>query len=179
MIPAGYMAKQIQAKPDWLTNKEVVDIYSLSDCLSKPFANYIPLWRHNGFWFFDTPSVIQAMAQEQGWDLAGCVWFYYECYAWEFDTDSETWQAIATETDGVTAVTPPSRPQLQGFDVVTFSSGTSPECSPLSCNGLANELAVNAHCLLPSLEAAKAALESGHFKHAEPGPCRIFAVYTF
>ena len=29
---------------------------------------------------------------------------------------------------------------LEGYDVVTFSAQTSPECSPLSCNALASEI---------------------------------------
>jgi hypothetical protein len=67
---------------------------------------------------------------------------------------------------------------LAGYDVATFAAGTSPECSPLSCNGLAAELAANRHCLFESLEQAKQSLETGKFDHSEPGPFRIFAVYT-
>jgi len=39
-------------------------------------------------------------------------------------------------------------------------------------------LPTNRHCLLPSLEAAVQALESGQFAHSEPGPFRIIAVYS-
>ena len=41
MIPAGYMAKNILKKPDWLEVNGVLDIYSVSDCFSKPFADFI------------------------------------------------------------------------------------------------------------------------------------------
>jgi len=72
----------------------------------------------------------------------------------------------------------PDKKILEGFDIATFSVGTSPECSPLSCNALAAEIKTNCHCLLDSFDEAKQSLESGKFKHSEPGPFRIFAVYS-
>lgn len=67
---------------------------------------------------------------------------------------------------------------LEGYDVVTFHVQTSPEHSPLSCNGLAAEVATNERCLLHSFEQARALLENGTFNNSEPGPYRIFAVYS-
>jgi hypothetical protein len=67
---------------------------------------------------------------------------------------------------------------MEGFDVVTFFAGTSPEHSPLSCNGMAKKIPTNEHCLIDSFEEAQAALVRGDFKNAEPGPYRIFAVYS-
>jgi len=65
-----------------------------------------------------------------------------------------------------------------GFDVVSFSQQNSPECSPLSCNALAQSTPVNRHCLLATFEDAVTALEAGRFDNSEPGPFRIFAVYS-
>lgn len=73
---------------------------------------------------------------------------------------------------------PPSEKKLLGFDIVTFSVGNAPECSYLSCNQMAEYLIVNKHCLLNSFEEAKLHLENKVFAHCEPGPCRIFAVYS-
>ena len=75
-------------------------------------------------------------------------------------------------------MTSPEAKALQGFDVTAFSSHTTPECSPLSCNGLSAELGVNAHCLFETFEDAQQALESGAFDKTEPGPFRIVSVYT-
>lgn len=77
-----------------------------------------------------------------------------------------------------TEVVPPPAKVLEGYDVVTFSAGTRAECSPLSCNGLAADIEVNRHCLLASFERAKQLLEEGRFKNTEPGPYRVFAVYS-
>ena len=77
-----------------------------------------------------------------------------------------------------TNVSVPEAKVLEGYDVVTFFAQTSPECSPLSCNSLAAEVETNSHCLLQSFEQARKLLESGTFNDSEPGPYRIFAVYS-
>ncbi|AWM81637.1 hypothetical protein DKL61_15540 [Gammaproteobacteria bacterium ESL0073] len=64
----------------------------------------------------------------------------------------------------------PAHKTLKGFDVVSFSMGYLPECSPLSCNGLAAIIKVNKHCLFDNFDEAKAALDNGLFNNAEPGP---------
>ncbi len=176
MIPAGYMAKRVSLKPDWLKTTQVVDIFSVSSCISKDFADYIKYWKHNGYWLFDSPKMIQSVAIEHSIDLEGTMMFYYEVHEREFD--GEGWQAFETDNSFPTNVIPPSRMQLEGFDVVTFSAGTSPECSPLSCNRLADEVDTNEHCLFTSFQKAERALNDGVFKSSEPGPYRIFSVYS-
>jgi hypothetical protein len=118
------------------------------------------------------------LARDQKIDLTGTKYFYYEVYEFEYD-DKNAWRTFSPEASFVTNVTIPKNKHLEGFDVVTFSVGTSPECSPLSCNSLAADIKVNRHCLLTTFEEAKLSLESGIFKNAEPGPYRIFAVYSF
>jgi len=67
---------------------------------------------------------------------------------------------------------------LEGFDVVTFTAGNLPEHSPLSCNGLAENLPTNSHCLFDMFAEAETSLNSGRFEECEPGPYRIFAVFS-
>ena len=178
MIPAGYMYKSIDLRPDWLKTDRVVDIYSLSGCISGHFADYINYWKHNGYWLFNSPDVMEEIASSAGISLSEMTLFYYEVYEQEFDERSSEWVNFKPEATFETNVTLPEHKQLQGFDNVTFSLGTSPECSPLSCNNLATRLPVNSHCLFDRLEAATQSLESGAFNNTEPGPLRIFAVYT-
>jgi hypothetical protein len=174
MIPVGYMAKRISDRPASLEG-DFVNIYSVSGCMSRPFADFIDYWKHNGYWFFDSPAVIEALAREHEIDLAGTVLFYYEVHEDQFDG---TWERFEPEQSFPTDVTEPASKQLEGFDVVSFYAGTSPECSPLSCNALASEQEVNEHCLLTSEEEARTLVKSGRLGHAEPGPYRIFAVYS-
>jgi hypothetical protein len=176
MIPAGYMAKRVSKRPDWLRVPHVSDIYSVSGCVCEDFANYIGYWKHNGFWFFDSPEVIRTVAQENSIDLKETVLFYYEAH--EFEFDGESWHAFGPEPSIPTNVAAPSARQLEGFDVATFSNRNAPECSPLSCNRLAEELETNSHCLFASFEEAEMSLKNGSFNDSEPGPYRIFSVYS-
>lgn len=176
MIPVGYMAKRVQRKPDWLKAPNVVDIYSVCDCVSKNFADYIKFWKHNGYWFFDSPEIIRHVAAENSLELEGTSLFYYEAYEMEFD--GERWSPWSPDPSFVTNVLLPSRKQLEGFDVVNFTARTSPECSGLACTNLADELGTNNHRLFASFDDAKAKVSNGSFNESEPGPYRIFGVYS-
>src|SRR3954462_892529 len=175
MIPAGYMAKQVSMAPPRLA-VFATQIYSVSGCISKPFCHSVNHWQHNGFWLFDSPALIAAVAHKEGVELAAHKMFYYEVYGRQFDEHSSSWVPVAANASIATRVMAPSHSRLEGFDVVTFSAGTSPECSPLSCNYLAETIAVNEYCLLNSFDEARRLLEAGTFSHSEPGPFRIFAV---
>lgn len=178
MIPVGYMAKRIVARPDWLDANQVVDIYSVSNCISKDFADYIDYWKHNGYWFFDSPQFIQQLAQEHSIDLNKTKLFYYEVYESEYDEEENEWIELPAELPFETNVVIPNQKILEGYDLVSFQLGNSAECSPLSCNGLAKEVTTNQHCLLDSFEQAKQLLESDKFTGVEPGPYRILAMYS-
>ena len=176
MIPAGYLAKRICTKPDWLQAPHVTDIYSLSGCVSKVFADYVEYWKHNKFWLFDSAKAIENLAQENSIDLRGTNLFYYEVYEKEFD--GATWHPYEPDESFKTNVVVPADKSLEGFDVVTFYGRNLPECSPLSCNHLAAELPTNSHCLFQSFDVAETNLTNGKFNDSEPGPYRIFSVYS-
>ncbi|PSN20181.1 hypothetical protein C7271_03475 [filamentous cyanobacterium CCP5] len=178
MIPAGYMAKRVCPCPDWLQVGTVVDIYSVSPCLSVDFAHYIPYWRHNGYWFFNSPETIRTLAEDHSIDLTGTQLFYYEVYEREYDPVSARWQHFTPEVALSTEVVIPFQKSLEGYDLVSFSGGSCAECSPLSCNRLAADIPTNQHCLLASLQDAQKILEQGQLQGAEPGPYRIFAVFA-
>lgn len=178
MIPAGYMAKRVAARPDWLKANHVNDICSVSNCISDDFADYINYWKHNGYWLFNSPEAIRGLVEEYSLDLTDTKLFFYELHELEYDEGEKSWKAFAPDSSFDTQVVQPEIKLLAGYDVVTFYVHTSPECSPLSCNSLASEIETNEHCLLPSLERAKELLEEGRFDNSEPGPYRIFAVYS-
>lgn len=179
MIPAGYMLKKVSQKPDGLLKIDgVLDIYSVSPCISPYFTDYITLWKNNGYWFFDSPDVIRAVAEKEHIDISGTQFFYYEVYEHQYNEDDKTWHDFLPEKSFITNVQLPEKKKIEGYDVVTFVAQSSPECSPLSCNGLADEIPVNQHCLLKSFEDARQCLEDGKFNNSERGPFRIFAVYS-
>ena len=41
MIAAGYMSKRVRKRTDWLKAINVVDIFSVSGCVSHDFTDYI------------------------------------------------------------------------------------------------------------------------------------------
>ncbi len=177
MIRVGYMAKKVAKKPDSLRTAQVEDIYSVSGCISPNFADYINFWSHNGYWFFDSPEIIRDIAQKNQIDLTGTTMFYYEVYELQYYEDESKWSAFSPEKSFLTNVVVPPQKKLMGYDIVSFQSGNTPECSYLSCNYMAERLKVNRHCLLESLTEAKQLLNNKVFVGCEPGPCRIFAVY--
>jgi hypothetical protein len=176
MVPAGYMAKRVVARPDWLPAERVSSIYSVSGCVAKNFAEYIKFWKHNGYWLFDTPAVIADIALENNIDLTETTLFFYEVYELQFD--SGNWMHFEPEPSFGTNVKIPETKVFEGYDVVTFAVQNAPECSPLSCNSLASEVETNSRCLLQSFEQAQNLLKSGTFNNSEPGPYRILAVYS-
>ena len=179
MTPAGYIAKKVHASPDWLKSDAVADIYSVSNCVSEAFCDFVPHWKHNGYWLLDSPEVLSGIADAEKLDLSCFKLFYYEVHEQQYDDELKAWQPFDAEASFATDVRAPSRKVLEGFDVVSFYALSAPECSPLSCNHLADSIPVNAHCLLVTFEEAKQLLDSNAFKGCEPGPYRIFSVYSF
>jgi len=176
MVPAGYMAKRVVERPDWLRAVGVSAVYSVSGCVSRNFADYIKFWKHNGYWLFDSPKGIVEIALDSGIDLAGTVLFFYEVHELQFG--SGEWTRFEPEPSLGTDVRVPEARVFEGYDVVTFLGQSSPECSPLSCNLLASHVETNSRCLLQSFDRARRLLEDGVFNDSEPGPYRIFGVYS-
>ena len=177
MTPVGYMAKHASHRGERLSAAGVLDIYSVSGCISKDFADYISFWKHNGYWFFDSPQVIREIADQNEIELAGTALFFYEAYELEYDEAVNRWTTFASDIDIPTRVELPRWRALEGYDVVTYSCGTTAECSPLSCNLLAEKLKTNHHCLFDTFEMAKTFIQDGRFRNSAPGPFRIIAVY--
>ena len=94
MIPLGYLYKHVADRPEWLTAAHVADVYSLSGCVSKPFADYIDYWKNNGYWLFDSPHEITELASAASISLEGLKLFYYEAYELQFDEDEKAWEAF-------------------------------------------------------------------------------------
>ncbi len=178
MVAMGYLYKQIVPPPAWLNASQVREVCSVSGCMSPVFADYVGFWRHNGYWLFDAPAIMQDIAREAEVSLTGMRLFYYEAFADEFDAPGKRWASFVPNEGGpVPDVRIPENRRLLGFDVVTFFARSTPECSPLSCNGLAEHIPTNEYCLFPTFTAARDALESGAFDNSEDGPFRILAVY--
>jgi len=172
------MAKKIYQTPVLLYPDHIIDIYSVSCGSNNFFSDYINYWKHNGYWFYDSPDIIKNLAKDNSIDLSEVTYFYYEAYELEFNEQENKWQPFKPESSFETNIVMPQEKYLEGYDVVTFTCGNTAEYSPLSCNGLVTEIPTNKHCLLRTFEEAKKYLDNGGFNGSEPGPYRIFAVYS-
>ena len=179
-----YKKIAIVADLDWFQSNSVKDVYSVSGCISGDFTDYINYWKHNRFWFFDTSVIIEEIAANESLDLSDMTLLYYEVYEEEYNDKTDYWQPLAPESfcefPQPTNVILPKKKKLEGFDVVSYSTSSCHECSPLSCNGLHEEISVNRHCLFETFNEARNALDRGTFSypHCEPGTYRIIAVHT-
>jgi hypothetical protein len=176
MVPAGYMAKKV-SKVTKEMGLNAVDIYSVAGCISEDFTEYIKYWKHNAYWFYDSPQIIQELAKESSLDLTGTKLFYYEIYPKEY-CQGIGFKDFKPNNEFQTNIVFPKSKIFEGYDVATFSCGSSAECSPLTCNGIAKNIKVNEHCLMLTLEDVVQSLTDGKFDNSEPGPFRVFAVYS-
>jgi hypothetical protein len=100
MIPAGYMYKFAGVPPTHLTAEGVADIFSVGACTgsnSPFFAEYINYWKHNGYWFHNSPEVIEQIASDEDIDLSTMTLFYYEFYEFEFDQNDDPGNVVHVE----------------------------------------------------------------------------------
>jgi hypothetical protein len=161
---AGYFPKRIVPRPAFLDGApSVVDICSVSHCISDGPQNWIDRWLHNGLAFFDTPDLaVRVIPPSED----GFIIFGYRIGTVRFNEGRPeiwTWPAIDPEAR--------EGDESLGFDVVgkTDLGIIGFEHSPLSCNAMAAEHPVNAHCLLDDLAAAVAAAEQFSIEQPEPG----------
>ena len=176
LIPLGYMLKFVESEPSWIANPVVREICSVSPCISEDFYGHIESWPYNGWSFFDDPSALVKIAIELGVDPAGTRLFYYEAFAREWNKEDRKWQEFWPQAASSPSLDYPRLGEL-GFDVASFHLEANVDHSPLSCNGMADELPANAHCLLNSLSTAIDLLESDAFSECGDGPHRIIAVH--
>jgi hypothetical protein len=176
MIPAGYMAKLIVPKPDWLKSNVVKQIYSVSGCISENFTDFMNYWKHNKYYFYDSPDKIKQLSTEHDIDISKCEFLYYELFEKEFSESQNSWKTIEPDDEVEPDVKPPVLKNIIGYDIVNYSCSTNPECSIASCNNLAEEMPVNEYCLFSTFDDAKVTVERVSTFRCEPGPFRILSV---
>lgn len=179
LISMGYLYKHVAINDGCCPDAfKVKDIYSLSGCISEDFADYIGLCKNNNYWLFNNVEEMNNLAHELGVSLSGVTTFFYKVYPLQWREASKVWEPFESEFGFRTDVLDPETSKLEGYDVVSYSGQTNPECSPLSCNAVSELVQTNEHCLFTTFAEAKEAIENGVFEEAEPSPWRIVAVYS-
>jgi hypothetical protein len=119
MIPIGYMAKSSCKKPEGLVLPQVDLIYSVSSCVNDNFADYVGYWKHNGFWHFNNPEIIQELAHANAINLEGATLFYYEAH--DLESDGKVWRRFVPWNEYPVDVAQPVQKQLE--DSMSSPSG--------------------------------------------------------
>jgi hypothetical protein len=120
----------------------------------------------NDLGFFDTPALALAVAE----DPSAFELFAYRLLDVSFDPDEEH-----LDCEWPPEIVVPGASVI-GYDAVSRSMADFFECSPLSCNGLADEVPVNRYCLVHTLEAAISLARRFAADGPEPGPYFVFEV---
>ena len=167
----GYFPKRTLQRPDWLKAAGVDEVCSVSACVSKAPDGWIDHWRHNEMWVYDTPESAWSVVPD---GMRG----EFDLYAYQlFPVEFDEGQPQAFEIPAVRVQSLPSTFERLGFDVVSRSGGNSFECSPLSCNYLAERVAVDRHCLVADLDVACQLAAECEAGGCEPGPYYVVEVW--
>ena len=173
MIDAGFFAKRIELKPEDLLAPGVREICSSSHCISSGPEDWIELWIHNDWGWFnriaDALRVIPPGEESQ-----------YRLFAYRLHSEVFT-------TRGRVALVVPENVQPEpipidfrrlGFDSAnkSMASVLGLECSPLSCNEMAAKIRANEYCLFPGLNEAIAGAERFAAEQPEPGDYYVVEV---
>jgi hypothetical protein len=173
VIDAGYFAKQIEPKPEFLNAPGVREICSVSECISSGPEGWIEHWLHNEFgWFNRAVDAVRVipLGHESRYRLFG-----YRLHPEIFRSGNRVPLTIPAD---VRPEPIPSTFRSLGFDSLNKSMNSilGLECSPLSCNSMAAEIVVNAFCLFPALDDAIAAAERFSREQPEPGDYYVVEV---
>lgn len=164
MVDAGYFLKHVEAAPEHLLLHGVREVCSVSGHISRGPKDWLQHWLHNDLGLFNTPEdALRVIGPEPHGQ--------YRLFAYRIHPE------IFTPTGRIpfeipARVTPISADFVRlGFDCVnkTLPDVLGFECSPLSCNDMAAEIAVNEYCLLADFSEALTAAERFANEQPEPG----------
>ncbi len=173
-ILIGYFPKRIVPRPDWLNAPAVADVCSVSECMSPGPEDWISYWRHNEIWVYDTAETASSLITDRA-DRALFALLAYRILPLKFDVGNV--KPLAVPRLDVQEL--PADFTFLGFDIVSRSQEAGFECSPLSCNGIAETVSVNDHCLVDDESTAIQLARdfSQQVSRCEPGPYYVIEVW--
>ena len=182
----GYLSKQFtEAMGDIHAPADagVEEICSISECFAKSPPDWVDKWVHNTeTWLFDTAeaawSVVPAAERER-----------YRLYAYRLlpTLFHESGEETEHPLPELTTVPIPDGFSRLGYDAVVRDPGGRDDGgwpmvpsfghSPLSCNYMAAEYAVNRYCLVDGLDTAVPMARHFATGNCEPGPYCVVEVW--
>jgi hypothetical protein len=170
LVSAGYFPKRTLRRPDWLKVPSVEEICSVSTCVSAGPEDWIGSWKHNELGWYDSPELAWAVvpAVAEGFEV-----FAYSVAPVVFVAGEQKSLALPP----LAVARRPAAYEIIGFDAVGKSVSDFFECSPLSCNHMASEIAVNRYCLIDDMSDAMAAACRFSLEQPEPGDYYVVQVW--
>jgi|WetSurMetagenome_2_1015567.scaffolds.fasta_scaffold204951_2 hypothetical protein len=193
----GYFPRrQTGPPPNYRLPPGVAEIANVGHYTSDGPANWMDQWRHNEMWFFDCEALARKviadairieiepdLQRDPPWRVKlsrepGCNYDFYAykmfpcCYV---DGRREDYELSALACEPL-----PADYERLGYDAVSREGVANLECSPLFCNGRADDIAVNRFCLIDEPERALglAQMFSGsHGNGCEPGNYFVLEVW--
>jgi len=171
----GYLLKRTALRPDFVKNENVVEIASVSGCISAKPKDWITRWRHNELGFYNSEALAKSVLGEDERENEPAFDLYaYALYQICADAGKVEFLNLTTDAEEL-----PSNYEFLGYDVISKAYSDFFECSPLSCNNLAAEVPVNRYCLIDQeADAFRLLTDMGaKYKGVEAGPYYLFRVY--
>jgi hypothetical protein len=172
----GYFARPTSARPAGFEPNHVEWIASVADCVGHQtgFDEHFD-WQDNGMSLYDTPELAWSIVPEAL--RSQCDLYAY----WTFPVHFVLGRQVPFKLKCVNPVPMDDTFSRLGYDLVSREHGCQFNHSPLSCNGLAEQVTVNRYCLLDTAEEAFALAPTlevpGQPMRGEPGPYHIVEVW--
>lgn len=170
-VAIGYFPKRRMPRGEILQDRRIIEICSVSECMARGPQDWVGAWRHNDWGYYDDPETAWSVVPEGERD--DFVLYAYELFPVRYASGKP--RALEVEAPGVRPIDPSFEPL--GYDPVSRGKSSFFECSPLSCNGWADEVGANAHCLVDDPAEAHrlaAIAEAGGY---EPGDYHVLRVW--
>lgn len=172
-IAVGYILKRADARPDWLAAAGVQRILSVSNCLAPPPEDLGT--ETNSFGLFNTPDAALATLGD-GEDRADFLMCAIKLVPLALGPEGKRPVSLVDLPD-LWGVPLDCEPLPHGFVFIGFDCVSTEwdrnvagfGCSPLSCNGMGQQIAVNRYCLIDEFERALAVGRGFALEQPEPG----------
>ena len=183
-VPVGYQAKRTVRLGERRMGA-VEEVCSVSVCISHGPPGAAQQWRHNRLGFYADEGVALGVVPD-GEDRAAYDLYAYTMLPIAFAPGGAIRELTESERAALTDASRSAKPLSSdyvclGWDVVGNSLGwdasRSFECSPLTCDGMASQIATNRYGLIDAIAQALAAARQIAGGQPEPGDYYLVRVW--
>ena len=166
----GYFPKHLHPPPRFLSEVGVKEVGSVSRCIAAGPAGWYDEGKNNEWGCFNDPDTAWSVVPHE--HRADYRLYGYEVYPVEYlEREAHSLEIAPLDVTPLGGAFSPV-----GWDAVSRSAGQDFECSPLSCNSMAEWFPVNEYCLVDSFDAHTLAATAER-DGCEPGPYLVVNVW--